>query len=430
MQSEHFLRDVLTLGDRHAVVTHSDVFSASRIKLVKGGVRLTSAMYDRLVTHKLLEPIERCVTVAGGVSRQSIAERVRELLAPAGLFSPLTDEVSRGTLVSAFYGIELPARIAFKLTVAREQRPRLFEHSVDAALLAVYIAARRGWDKSNLPLPAAAGLLHDLGELHLDPGLFDPDRILRPDEFEFIYSHPVSAYLIVQAQPEYPAAVREAVLEHHERLDGSGYPRGLVAGAISELGQILAAAEVGAVLLRRAARTGLVANLEVPVKMMWHKFDPQLIGFLGDLINPRRGEMVAPPTGSLDRDRGRLQVIADTLVDWERTTGVGVHGAQAPEGDTLLRFMQVRLEHLHRALMATGFDPRDIDGFVAAVADDGALRGELGAIAREAIWELYDLIHEVQRRWSGFAEAPEASRLAVDGWVQRTVACLAQSAEV
>lgn len=197
MQSEHFLRDVLATGDRNPVVARCDVYASGRIKLVKRGVRLTSAMYDQLVNHKLLEPLEQCLDVEDGVRRDSLAQGVRALLVPGGHFALLTQQVTRGKLASAFSNVALPAPIAFKLTVAREQRPRLFEHSIEVALLAVYLAARSGWDNMGLTHAAAAGLLHDLGELHLDPVLFDRARPLRAEEYEFIYSHPVSAYLIV-----------------------------------------------------------------------------------------------------------------------------------------------------------------------------------------------------------------------------------------
>ncbi len=428
MQSEQFLRDVLATGDRTPVVARCDVHSSGRIKLVKQGVRLTSAMYDRLVNHKLLEPLEQCLEVEDGVRRDSLAERARGLMVPGGHFALLTQQVTRGKLSAAFSNVALPAPIAFKLTVAREQRPRLFEHSIEVALLAAYLASRSGWDVMGLANAAAAGLLHDLGELHLDPILFDRARPLRADEYEFIYSHPVSGYLIVQAQLEYPALVREAVLEHHERLDGSGYPRGLRDGAISELGQILAAAEVGAVLLRRATQTGVSAELDVPVRMMWHKFDPRLIGFLADLlaIEPPGGD--SPALGNLEGYRQQLQAIADVLIDWSRTKA-DIEGAGDEDSrDDLLNFVTARVDRLNRVLLATGFDPRAVDGFVGMLADDGTLRGELSAIAHEATWAFSEVQHELQRRWGEFAAVPQTGGAAIAAWLARADARVASVA--
>jgi len=419
VHSEHFLRDVLATGDRNPVVARCDVYASGRIKLVKRGVRLTSAMYDQLVNHKLLEPLEQCLDVEHGVRRDSLAQAVRALLVPGGHFALLTQQVTRGKLASAFSNVALPAPIAFKLTVAREQRPRLFEHSIEVALLAVYLAARSGWDNMGLTHAAAAGLLHDLGELHLDPVLFDRARPLRAEEYEFIYSHPVSAYLIVQAQLEYPALVRDAVLEHHERLDGSGYPRGLRAGTISELGQILAAAEVGAVLFRRATQTGVSAELDVPVRMMWHQFDPQLIGFLADLlaIEPPSGN---PATiGGLEGHRQQLQAVADVLIDWSRTRAEIEACADEDARDALLGFVTARVDRMNRVLLATGFDPRDVDGFVGMLANDGTLRGELSAIAHEATWAFGEVRLEMRRRWGEFAAVPQPSRAAVEAWLAR-----------
>lgn len=400
------------------------MYSSTRVKLVKCGVRLTSAMFDHIVNHKLLEPLERCLEVADGVRRDTLAEHVRGLLVPGAHYAMLTRNVARGALISAFSNVDLPAPIAFKLTVAREQRPALFAHSLDAAVLAAYLALRRGWGGTGITHAVAAGLLHDLGELHIDPTLLDPRHRLSAEEFEFIYSHPVSAYLIAQAQPGYGPVIRDAVLEHHERLDGSGYPRGLRDGAISELGQLLAAAEVGAVLLRRVQRTGIAAHMEVPIKMMWHKFEPQLITLLRELLPVEAADGDDRVPVDLDGQRQLLQSIADLLVDWGRTQAeLDGAGDRLPD-DVLLTFVAARVDRLHRALLATGFDPRDVDAFVSVLADDGSLRSELAAIAGEATWAFRDVIHEARRRWDEFETAPEASRAAVDAWLSRAEARL------
>ena len=377
-------------------------------------------MFDRIVRHKLLVPIEDCVVVEYAVRPESLGEDARALLAPDGVYAALASRVAHGALVGSFSVMPLPTPIAVKLTVAREQRSRLYEHSVEVALLSVYLSARLGGDNTELIHAASAGVLHDLGELHLAPHLLDPHHHLASDEYEFVYGHPVASYLIAEAYPEYPALVRNAVLQHHERLDGSGYPRGLRSGGISPLGEIVAAAEVGAVLMRRTAQLGVTAYMEVPLRMMLHKLNPRLIGLLSELLQLRADDAddLPAPAPDLDQHRRQLQVVADVLLDWERTKAALVADNGVP-GNEIVHFLTARLEQLHRVLLATGFDPRDVDGFVELLDDDHALRSEMAAIAREARWGFFEVMLEARRRWGEFAAAPEASRNAVADWIAR-----------
>src|SRR5205814_2245663 len=67
---------------------------------------------------------------------------------------------------------------------------------------------------------------------------------LSGDELRPVYVHPLTSSMLVDRFPEYSKDIVRAIVEHHERLDGSGYPRGLAGDAISPLGRVLALAEV------------------------------------------------------------------------------------------------------------------------------------------------------------------------------------------
>ncbi len=140
-----------------------------------------------------------------------------------------------------------------------------------------------------------------------------------------------------------------------------------------------------ALLIRRTAQLGVAAYMEVPLRMMLHLLNPRLIGLLSELLQLQPDDANDQPAPDHDQQRHQLQVVADVLLDWERTKAVLVAN-DGVAGDEILQFMTVRLEQLHRSLLATGFDPRDVDGFVELLDDDRALRSEMAAIAREAHW--------------------------------------------
>ena len=80
--------------------------------------------------------------------------------------------------------------------------------------------------------------------LHIAPGLLDSEERLSGDELRPVYVHPMTSSMLVDRFPEYSKEIVRAIVEHHERLDGSGYPRGLAGDALSPLGRVLALAEV------------------------------------------------------------------------------------------------------------------------------------------------------------------------------------------
>jgi HD-GYP domain-containing protein (c-di-GMP phosphodiesterase class II) len=79
--------------------------------------------------------------------------------------------------------------------------------------------------------------------LHIGADLLDSEERLSGDELKPVYVHPLTSSMLVDRFADYSKEIVRAIVEHHERLDGSGYPRGLAGTAISSLGRVLALAE-------------------------------------------------------------------------------------------------------------------------------------------------------------------------------------------
>jgi HD-GYP domain-containing protein (c-di-GMP phosphodiesterase class II) len=86
-----------------------------------------------------------------------------------------------------------------------------------------------------------AGLLHKIGMMKIPKNIYMSDRPLSPNERKTIYAHPIIGFKILKAAA-FPATVALAVLEHAERVDGTGYPRKLTGDKISLYGKIIAVA--------------------------------------------------------------------------------------------------------------------------------------------------------------------------------------------
>jgi len=121
--------------------------------------------------------------------------------------------------------------------------PNLASHGVDTGVLAMAMGQEHGCDPPQLKLVGLAALLHDIGQLRLPLNLIRKVQVFTHQEHKLMQAHCEMGVAILNQFPDIPDESKRMVLEHHERLDGSGYPKGLRGNQISELTQILSIAD-------------------------------------------------------------------------------------------------------------------------------------------------------------------------------------------
>ncbi len=125
-----------------------------------------------------------------------------------------------------------------------EQRdPYTAGHEKGVADIAVSIGKKLGWDDGRLKGLYLAGIVHDLGKIQIPVEILTKPGRLNQVEFSLIKTHPEVGYNILK-NIEYPWPIAEIVRQHHEYLDGSGYPRGLVAEQILDEAKVLTVADI------------------------------------------------------------------------------------------------------------------------------------------------------------------------------------------
>jgi putative two-component system response regulator len=135
-------------------------------------------------------------------------------------------------------------RIAQSLINAMEAKsPYLRGHSNRVAAVSAAIAVELGFDSEMVEQVRLAGRLHDVGKIGIRENILDKPSALTPEEFAHVKEH-VNIGLDILAPLDQLGPVIVYVAHHHERLDGSGYPRGLHGDAISLGGRIIGAADV------------------------------------------------------------------------------------------------------------------------------------------------------------------------------------------
>jgi HD-GYP domain-containing protein (c-di-GMP phosphodiesterase class II) len=116
-------------------------------------------------------------------------------------------------------------------------------HQRDVTRIAYTIAQELGLSEDRLRDLWIAGALHDLGKIAIPSGLLAKSGKLNAMEFALLKTHPQVAYNILKPI-KLPGNAAEIILQHHERLDGSGYPQGLMGHAIFLEARILGVADV------------------------------------------------------------------------------------------------------------------------------------------------------------------------------------------
>jgi HD-GYP domain-containing protein (c-di-GMP phosphodiesterase class II) len=119
----------------------------------------------------------------------------------------------------------------------------LATHGVDTSVLSMAVGQENGCAPSHLKLLGLAALVHDIGQLRLPLNLLRKVQPYSPQDHRLIQAHCDMGEAMLNQFPDFPEESKRMVLQHHERLDGSGYPKGLRGEEISELTQILSIAD-------------------------------------------------------------------------------------------------------------------------------------------------------------------------------------------
>lgn len=119
----------------------------------------------------------------------------------------------------------------------------LFQHSLNVCLYSTILGMAHGYTKDELSVLSLGALLHDIGKTQVpNEVLLKPGR-LNPDEFDVIKLHTVEGFKLLKDVPNVPLLSAHCALQHHERLDGSGYPRGIAGSEIHDYAQWIGLAD-------------------------------------------------------------------------------------------------------------------------------------------------------------------------------------------
>ena len=413
LNDPHYLQSVTHLGDTRPIVANREIHSATGMKLISPGMRIDSSLYDRLLQHRLLPSLDQSLSTEDSVNGASLAQQATQLMQEDKKLALIEQAKADGqTLLSILKSVPLNPAIAFKLTVMRETNADLFKRSIYVTLVSIYIGMQLHLDKNKLINLATAALLHDVSILHIDPKFLEREYKMSEAERRHLYAHPVTSWMILKAYPEYKKSVLDAVLQHHEYLDGSGYPQGLKSAEIGQLAQIIAVAEIVASRYGNSDAEYGWGRLGTILKLNLRRYGRDLVPCLKIFC---REEGETSPCSEIDKmnAREKMSRISAIFTSWENVRDK-CH-ARVPA----CAFIDERMMNLKMEIIDAGLNPHADDKQFTGIEEDYQACFDVRMLLDETIWQLGRIMREIQRRWPSInseSSAPELS--AAKTWIQ------------
>lgn len=223
---------VIFISALHEAEDKVSAFTAGGVDYIVKPFQIEEVL-ARVRTHLELCHARNSLQQAYAGMEATVQERTRELVqAKEERFAAL--EKLKETLVQMIEA----------MVIAIEKRdPYTAGHQKRVSLLSTAIARELGLPQERLDAIHLGGLVHDIGKIYVPAEILSRPGALSEVEIRIIHTHTEVGYEIIKGI-SFPWPVKEMVLQHHERMNGTGYPAGLTGDAITEEARIIAVADV------------------------------------------------------------------------------------------------------------------------------------------------------------------------------------------
>lgn len=148
-------------------------------------------------------------------------------------------EITKGIIQT----INCKSDIFTYLSYLKDMKDYTYTHSLNVSLLCNMFSKWLNLSEEETEDLTVAGLLHDIGKLKVNPDILNKKGKLTKEEFDEVKKHPAIGYEIIKNM-DLPEDVKEAVLMHHEKINGTGYPNGLKGEQISKYAKIVSICDI------------------------------------------------------------------------------------------------------------------------------------------------------------------------------------------
>jgi hypothetical protein len=358
------------------------------MKLWAAGKPVDAHLIERLSDRRLRKPIELCILCSDPVQTSGTLEVIESLVAENEAFRRLVAP-SLDAVVTAIRAATPNPTELLLISVLRHGPRERHSHAVAVTAIALALASTSAIPERARERLVHAGMLHDVGELYMDPQLFEGR--LSSDMEQRIMEHPVLGSRAVLELARSGHDVAQAIRQSHERLDGSGYPDAAKGDAITPLARPLLVAEAIAALLLDAEH-GLV-RASIATRLVPGEFPREYV----NVIHAQsRHTVFSEMLTDVER-----RTVSETLV-WARDVSHRIAAdlqANTPpqrsvEEGALLARVESILWSVQKSISATGA-VEALSGVFALEEEGAHAEFEARAVADEVTYRLRRLVVEL-----------------------------------
>lgn len=282
------------VNEVHDVIAIDDICNAQGQILVKKGSAINAAMAERVARFKLQKPLEHSVVIENELTSETLYQCFDAFLTADPQIALLHQMFNDTEELKSYCGLfcRFPL-LRQKLTVLSLLMPSIFEQTIFCAWLGGLLNRALGERVGSTEDLFMAAMCHDLGMVHISADLIDKPGALTLEEWRQIQAHPVIGYNIIKDTEGLSPCVARAVLEHHENLDGTGYPRGSLGSKLGHEGQLLNLLDsINAIYCKhfkpyKRPLNGIVPIIQMSQHSRYGAAAKQLILFLRELPNAK-----------------------------------------------------------------------------------------------------------------------------------------------
>lgn len=212
----------------------------------------------------------------------------------------------RSLIIPLVERVLIERQIVAKLNDFSKVDDYIYHHAIAIGMIAGSLAQKLGYEKGQIMQIATAALLSDCGMSKVDTRLTEKKAALTQHEFNEIKKHTLYSYQMIKDTPLLKPEMKLALFQHHERLDGSGYPKGDKMDSISINSQIIAVADMYHAMTSERVYRSKVSPFKVMEMIRedeFGKFNIQVVQALfkivGDLPIGMRVELSTGETGEV-----------------------------------------------------------------------------------------------------------------------------------
>ena len=232
------VRDVFTKGGI-LLIPDNTILTREHIRLLHNhGIELIDADVAEVTAEAEPRKFRTEAVVETSVTQVSqIFEEIRE-----SKKVPMSD--LRSDVVPMIQDVATRSTLASLFTSLQSKDDYTYRHMIAVGALATLIGKWMNMDANDLMQLTTAAVLHDVGKMLIPESILNKPGKLTPEEFEEMKRHTVLGYEMLQKTPEVNERQALVALQHHERMDGGGYPYGITGEKIDLYSRIVAVADV------------------------------------------------------------------------------------------------------------------------------------------------------------------------------------------